>query len=89
MNNINKIKNLSNRGATLLEIAFVIIVVGVLAVFALSQYRKAVERSYPPEAQAYLDSVGKAQEVFYTGNNEYTWELGDLDIDLLKKGDAQ
>ena len=70
----------ASRGATLLEITFVIIVIGVLAVFALSQYRKAIERSYPPEAQTYLDTVEKAQDVYFTGNDKYTWELDDLDI---------
>ena len=74
-----------NGGATLLEITFVIIVLSVLAMFALSQYRKAIERSYPPEAQTYLDTVEKAQDVYFTGNNKYTWELRDLDITVSKE----
>ena len=79
----------SGKGATLLEITFVVIVVAVLAVFALSQYRKAIERSYPPEAQAFMDTVSTAQEAYYTGHEKYTWELEDLDIDVLQKGDQQ
>lgn len=70
----------TNQGATLLEITFVIIVVSVLAVFALSQYRKAIERSYPPEAHTYLNTVETAQDAYFMGNDKYTWELDDLDI---------
>ena len=69
-------------GFTLVELAVVIIVIGVLAAFAVPRFRDSVERSKASEAFNYLSSVRAAQERFAARQGTYSDDLTRLDIAL-------
>lgn len=61
----------NSRGFTLVELAVVIIIIGVLAAFAVPRFRSAVERSKAGEAFNYLSSIRASQERYHARNAEY------------------
>jgi prepilin-type N-terminal cleavage/methylation domain-containing protein len=61
----------SRKGFTLVELAVVIVIIGVLAAFGVPQFLKSVERSKAAEAFNYLSAVRAAQERFLAKNGFY------------------
>ncbi len=72
--------NKSQRGFTLVELAIVIVIIGVLASFGVPRFRDAVERSKAGEAFSYLASVRAAQERYHAREATYATDLTTLDI---------
>jgi type IV pilus assembly protein PilA len=70
----------SRKGFTLVELAVVIVIIGVLAAFGVPQFLKSVERSKAAEAFNYLSAVRAAQERYLAQNGVYATALTDLDI---------
>jgi prepilin-type N-terminal cleavage/methylation domain-containing protein len=70
----------SKHGFTLVELAVVVVIIGVLAAFAVPRFMASVERSKAAEAFNYLASVQSAQERYHARQGEYASALGDLDI---------
>jgi len=70
----------SRKGFTLVELAVVIVIIGVLAAFGVPQFLKSVERSKAGEAFNYLSAVRSAQERFVAKQGVYTTAATDLDI---------
>jgi len=70
------------RGFTLVELAIVIVIIGVLASFGVPRFRDAVERSKAGESMSYLASVRAAQERFHAREGTYASEITDLDISI-------
>jgi prepilin-type N-terminal cleavage/methylation domain-containing protein len=70
----------SQRGFTLVELSVVIVVIGILAVFGVPQFKKAVERSKAAEAFNYLSAVRDAQERYASQKGTYASDLTLLDI---------
>jgi prepilin-type N-terminal cleavage/methylation domain-containing protein len=70
------------RGFTLVELAIVIVIIGVLASFGVPRFRDAVERSKAGESMSYLSSVRAAQERFHAREGTYADNLADLDISI-------
>jgi prepilin-type N-terminal cleavage/methylation domain-containing protein len=68
------------KGFTLVELAVVIVIIGVLAAFGVPQFLKSVERSKAGEAFNYLAAVRSAQERFIAKQGVYTSNVTDLDI---------
>jgi len=68
------------RGFTLVELAIVIVIIGVLASFGVPRFRDAVERSKCGEAFSYLASVRAAQERYHAREATYADDLSKLDI---------
>ncbi len=60
-----------NRGVTLIELMVVILVVGILAAFAVPSYRQYLLRTHRAEAKSALLNLAAAQEKFYLQNNIY------------------
>lgn len=82
--------NENSCGFTLIELLVVVLIIGILAAIALPQYQKAVDKSRVAEALTFLDSLNKAEEVFYTSNGAFTQSMDDLDISLPKAtGDTE
>ena len=61
----------SRKGFTLVELAVVIVIIGVLAAFGVPQFLKSVERSKCAEAFNYLSAVRSAEERFLAKNGIY------------------
>ena len=70
------------KGFTLVELAVVIVIIGVLAAFGVPQFLKSVERSKAAEAFNYLSAVRSAQERYLAKQGLYVDEAnkGSLDI---------
>ena len=81
---MNRFRRSTNRqgGFTLVELAVVIIVIGVLAAFAVPRFRDSVERSKASEAFNYLSSFRAAQERFAARQGTYSGDIGTLDIQM-------
>ena len=78
----NVLRNQGRKGFTLVELAVVIIIIGVLAAFAVPRFLDSVERSKAAEAFNYLAAVRAAQERFQVRQGTYADDITDLDIQM-------
>src|SRR5687768_13009471 len=70
------------KGFTLVELAVVIIVMGVLAAFAVPRFLDSIERSRAAEAFNYQAAVRAAQERFQVRHGTYADDVAELDIHM-------
>src|SRR5438445_13120620 len=70
------------KGFTLVELAVVIVIIGVLAAFGVPRFLKSVERAKAAEAFSYLSAVRAAQERYNAREGTYASDLTALDIKL-------
>ncbi len=66
---------------SLVELAVVVIIIGVLAAFGVPRMLKSVERSKAAEAFKYLAAVRAAQERYQAREGTYASVLTDLDME--------
>ena len=67
-------------GFTLVELAVVVVIIGVLAAFAVPRFMASVERSKAAEAFNYLATVQSAQERYHARQGTYADDITALDI---------
>src|SRR2546423_7853568 len=70
------------KGFTLVELAVVIIIIGVLAAFAVPRFLDSVERSKAGEAFNYLSAIRTAQERYQIPPGTYCDDITKLDIQM-------
>ncbi|MCB9899565.1 MAG: prepilin-type N-terminal cleavage/methylation domain-containing protein [Planctomycetes bacterium] len=70
------------RGFTLVELAVVVVILGVLAAFGVPRFMASVERSKASEAYTYLSTVQTAQERYLARQGSYASKIEDLDIGM-------
>ena len=75
-------KSIKRTGFTLVELAVVIVIIGVLAAFAVPRFRAAVERSKASEAFNYLASFQAAQEIYHARMGTYDANTANLDVQM-------
>ena len=76
------LQNRSRKGFTLVELAVVIIIIGVLAAFGVPRFLDSVERSKAAEAFNYLSAVRAAQERYQVRQGTYCDDITKLDIQM-------
>jgi len=76
-------KGSRNSGFTLVELAVVVVIIGVLAAFAVPRFLASVERSKAAEAFNYLASIHSSQERYHARQGTYAADLSTLDIELV------
>lgn len=75
-------KRMTRAGFSLVELAVLAVLIGVLAAFAMPRFRASVERAKAAEAFNYLAAVQAAQERHHSRQSTYADDLCDLDIKL-------
>ena len=68
------------KGFTLVELAVVIVIIGVLAAFGVPKFLNSVERAKASEALAYLSAIRTAEERFIAKEGVYADDVTKLDI---------
>ena len=71
---------LGSGGFTLVELAVVIVIIGVLSAFAVPRFRDSVERAKAAEAFNYLTSIVASQERYNVRVGTYATSMALLDI---------
>ncbi len=74
------ISSKARKGFTLVELAVVIVIIGVLAAFGVPRFLKSVERSKASEAFAFLSAVRSSQERYLAQYGQYCTDISLLDI---------
>ena len=72
----------NRQGFTLVELAVVVVIIGVLAAFAVPRFMASVERSKAAEAFNCLSAIQAAQERYHARQGTYAENVADLDIKL-------
>jgi prepilin-type N-terminal cleavage/methylation domain-containing protein len=73
----------TRKGFTLVELAVVIVIIGVLAAFGVPKFLQSVEKSKATEAFNYWSSVQAAQERYIAQNGVY-WQTSNSDtLDIV------
>jgi prepilin-type N-terminal cleavage/methylation domain-containing protein len=78
----NLLHKRGRKGFTLVELAVVIIIIGVLAAFGVPRFLDSVERSKAAEAFNYLAAVRAAQERYQVRQGTYADDISTLDIQM-------
>src|ERR1700678_2146747 len=72
----------TRKGFTLVELAVVIVIIGVLAAFGVPRFLQSVEKSKASEAFNYLSAIQGSEERYLAQNGTYSSSISDLDVNL-------
>lgn len=71
-------------GFSLVELTIVVVILGVLATFAVPRFMSTVEKTKASEAFSYLSQLETAQARYNAENGKYANRRNKLDIDIDK-----
>jgi len=71
-----------SKAFTLIELLIVVLIIGVLAAGAVSQYKKAAMQSYVFRYLTFAKTLVAAQEAYYLANGQYALYFKDLDVNF-------
>lgn len=72
----------TRKGFTLVELAVVIVIIGVLAAFGVPRFLQSVEKSKASEAFNYLSAIQGSEERYLAQNGVYASAISALDVNL-------
>jgi prepilin-type N-terminal cleavage/methylation domain-containing protein len=72
------------RGFTLIEIAIVLMIIGILAVLAINGYRMMINKARMTQAKTVLSHLTKMETIYFTDHDVYTDNVILLDFDPVK-----
>ena len=72
------------RGFTLIEIAIVLVLIGILASMAIYTYRMMINKARMTQAKTVLDHLTKTESVYFSDHDRYTDNVVLLDFDPVK-----
>jgi prepilin-type N-terminal cleavage/methylation domain-containing protein len=72
----------TRKGFTLVELAVVVVIIGVLAAFGVPKLLNSVERSKAAEAFSYLSAIRDAEERYLAQQGVYASDPSQLDIGM-------
>ena len=56
---------------TIVELVMVVTLIGIMAIFAVPNYSKAVEKAHEKDASTNLSSIYAGQKIYFNNNNTY------------------
>ncbi len=77
---------MNKRAFSLMELMIVIVIVGVLATFAIPNYAKSVEKSYERDVYTQLMAIQAANKIYLAQNGRYVTPaegIGGLNINVI------
>ena len=69
-------------GFTLIELLVVVLIIGILASFALPQYNRIVWKSRATNLQTQINAIGSAIQRYYMVHDAWATDFNDIDIDI-------
>lgn len=79
---MKQIANSNKAGFSLVELTIVVVILGILATFAVPRFLSSVEKTKASEAFSYLAQIESAQARHNAEKGRYAWSLRDLDVKI-------
>lgn len=68
----------SVEGFTLIELLVTIIIIGILSSIALPSFLNQASKAKQAEAKSYLSAINKAQQAYYSENNQFVSDVKEI-----------
>ena len=73
-------KSVPRHGLTLIELMITVVIIGLLAGFAMPKFNASRRQAYVAAMQNDLRNLVSAQELFYSDSGHYTSAIGQLNV---------